>query len=117
MLRQCKKITWPCRHVEEVELLILYLALGVILGSVLGVAAQERDAQRISQAKGEGNVVFYTTMSLPEATMLAGAFEKRYAPMKVDLFRAGSGAITNRVQMEYGTRSYLVDVIQGVANR
>ena len=62
-------------------------------------------------------MVFYTTMSLPEATMLAGAFEKRYAPMKVDLFRAGSGAITNRVQMEYGTRSYLVDVIQGVANR
>jgi ABC-type Fe3+ transport system substrate-binding protein len=73
--------------------------------------------QAVIKAKEEGKVVFYTTMSLPEVQSLSAIFEKQYPPIEVEPFRSGSGGITNRVQAEFNAKSYLVDVIQGVANR
>lgn len=80
--------------------------------------AQERQSPWLGKAREEGKVVFYTTMSVAEVNNLAKMFEKQHPSIKVELFRAGgSGAITNRVQMEYTAKSYFVDVIQGIANR
>ncbi len=79
--------------------------------------AQERQSPWLGKAREEGKVVFYTTMSVAEVNNLGKMFEKQHPSINVELFRAGGGAITNRVQREYVAKSYLVDVIQGIANR
>lgn len=80
--------------------------------------AAAQDAKSLAiKARDEGKVVFYTTMALPDAQTLTFLFEKQQPGVKVEMFRSGSGGITNRVQTEYNAKGYLVDVIQGVANR
>ena len=96
---------------------IFGLLLLVLWGSYSPASAQEARSAVINKAKDEGKVVFYTTMSLPEVQGLSAIFEKQYPPIRVEVFRSGSGGITNRVQAEFNAKSYLVDVIQGVANR
>ena len=91
--------------------------LFVLWGVYSPASAQEASSTVINKAKEEGKVVFYTTMSLPEVQGLSAIFEKQYPPIRVEVFRSGSGGITNRVQAEFNAKSYRVDVIQGVANR
>jgi len=59
--------------------------------------AQERQSPWLGKAREEGKVVFYTTMSVADVSDLAKMFEKQHPSIKVELFRAGGGAITNRV--------------------
>jgi iron(III) transport system substrate-binding protein len=99
------------------KLVMAILTLFLLLIWNSPAPAQDSKPAGINRAKEEGKVVFYTTMSMPEVQSLSAIFEKQYPPIKVEPFRSGSGGITNRVQAEFNAKSYLVDVIQGVANR
>jgi iron(III) transport system substrate-binding protein len=96
---------------------IFNLLVLILCGFYSRASAQEVKSAVINKAKEEGKVVFYTTMSVAEVQGLSAIFEKQHPPIRVEIFRSGSGGITNRVQAEFNAKSYLVDVIQGVANR
>jgi ABC-type Fe3+ transport system substrate-binding protein len=79
--------------------------------------AQTPNTDPVNQAKKEGALVWYTTISIPEAKEFADAFEKQYPPIKVDIFRSGAGAVANRVASEYNARNFNFDVVQGISSR
>ena len=71
-----------------------YLPLLIVLGILFNgsaLLAQATSPDLIAQAKKEGRVTWYTTVSIPEAKQLIDMFEKQYPFIKVDLLRSGSG--------------------------
>jgi len=97
------------------RLLFLTLALSVL--PIGAVRAQIANSELIGQAKKEGRVVWYTTVSIPEAKTFIDMFEKEYPFIKVDLLRSGAGALVNRVASEYAAHNYSPDVLQGMSSR
>ncbi len=89
----------------------------IALLSLRQAAAQTANPDLLAQAKREGRVTWYTTVSIPEAKTFTDMFEKLYPFIRVDLFRSGTGALVNRVVSEYSARNYSADVLQGVASR
>jgi iron(III) transport system substrate-binding protein len=69
----------------------------------------------VEASKKDGEVVWYTTMSVPESTQLAAIFEKQYPFVKVRIVRAGGGAAVNRILSEFTAGKHTVDVIEGGA--
>ena len=96
-------------------LVSLFLAVGLLSSEPL--RAQTANPDLIAQAKKEGRVTWYTTVSIPECKQLIDLFEKQYPFIKVDLLRSGAGALVNRVVSEYAARNYSADVLQGTASR
>ena len=84
---------------------MLLIASGVTAHAQVG-------ADLVAQAKKEGRVAWYTTVSIPEANQFIEMFEKQYPFIKVDLLRSGAGALVNRIMSEYGARNYAPDVLQ-----
>ncbi|MSP39855.1 MAG: extracellular solute-binding protein [Deltaproteobacteria bacterium] len=95
----------------------LFLSIAIALLPLRFAAAQTASGDLLGQAKKEGRVTWYTTVSIPEAKTFIDMFEKQYPFIKVDLFRSGTGALVNRVVSEYSARNYSADVLQGVASR
>ena len=71
----------------------------------------------IAQAKKEGRVTWYTTVSIPESKQFMDIFEKQYPFIKVDLLRSGSGPLVNRIVNEYAAKTYAADVLHGMTSR
>ncbi len=71
----------------------------------------DRAARLVERAKREGRVVLYTSLAPTESTPLAGAFEKKYG-VKVELWRALSNQVVQRVITEAQGRRHSVDVIE-----
>ncbi len=96
---------------------ILPAILGLVISSRAAGAAQIAAPEPLAQAKKEGRVTWYTTVSIPESKQLIDLFEKQYPFLKVDLLRSGSGALVNRVASEYAARNYAADILQGTSTR
>ncbi len=94
----------------------LAVSVAILMGSGSALA-QVGNPELIAQAKKEGRVVWYTTVSIPESKQFADMFEKQYPFIKVDLLRSGSGALVNRIVSEYAAKNYSVDVMQGTSSR
>ena len=71
----------------------------------------DRDQRLLDAARREGTVVVYTSLATKESTPLAKAFEKKYA-IKVELWRATSDKVVQRVITEGQARRHTVDVIE-----
>jgi iron(III) transport system substrate-binding protein len=97
-------------------LLAVIALLAFLLNGPLAFA-QVAHPDLVAQAKKEGRVVWYTTVSIPESKQLIDLFERQYPFIKVDLLRSGAGALVNRVVSEYAARTYAADVLQGTASR
>jgi ABC-type thiamine transport system substrate-binding protein len=95
----------------------------VILSTVMFILsgtlarAQVSTADLVAQAKKEGRVTWYTTVSIPESKQFMDMFEKQYPFIKVDLLRSGSGPLVNRIASEYAAKTYAADVLQGMSTR
>jgi iron(III) transport system substrate-binding protein len=63
-------------------------------------------------AKREGKVVWYTTLAAEQNKQIAGAFETRYAGVKVETFRTGSSALAQRLLNEAQARRHIADAIE-----
>ena len=96
---------------------ILAVAALAILFFASLASAQVENPERVVQAKKEGALVWYTTISIPEAKEFADAFEKKFPFIKVEIFRSGAGAVANRVASEYAARTYNFDIVQGISSR
>lgn len=105
--------------------LILYFAL--VLLAAPGVHAQQKQAdareiylyqgadraQRlIANAKKEGELVLYSTMTLEDASPLIAAFEKKYG-IKVSMWRGLNQKLVQRAVAEARAGKHTVDVFEG----
>src|SRR5215212_9143540 len=71
----------------------------------------DRDARLVERAKQEGSVVLYTSLAPTESKPLAEAFEKKYG-IKVELWRALSDKVVQRVVTEAQGKRFSVDVVE-----
>src|SRR5919197_1068770 len=71
----------------------------------------DREAQLVEKAKREGTVVLYTSLAPTESRPLADAFENKYG-VKVELWRALSDKVVQRVISEAQGGRHAVDVIE-----
>ena len=71
------------------------------------------NAKLIEGAKKEGQLVYYTTMTLDQSKHTVDQFEKRYPFLKVTLFRTGGGPLLNKILTEARGGRYDWDVVVG----
>jgi iron(III) transport system substrate-binding protein len=71
----------------------------------------DRDARLAEKAKQEGTVVLYTSLAPTESRPLAEAFERKYG-LKVELWRALSDKVVQRVVTEAQGQRFTVDVVE-----
>jgi iron(III) transport system substrate-binding protein len=71
----------------------------------------DREAKLVERARQEGTVVLYTSLAPTESKPLADAFEKKYG-VKVELWRALSDKVVQRVVTEAQGNRHTVDVVE-----
>jgi iron(III) transport system substrate-binding protein len=71
----------------------------------------DRDARLIERARKEGTVTLYTSLAPTESKPLADAFEKKYG-VKVELWRALSDKVVQRVVTEAQGKRFTVDLVE-----
>lgn len=94
----------------------LLISVAILMGSGSAIA-QVANPELIAQAKKEGRVTWYTTVSIPESQQFSALFQQQFSSIQVDIIRSGSGAIVNRIVSEYNANKHLVDVVQGFSSR
>ena len=88
--------------------ILVYLVCPTLMFSQTGP-----DPALIEAAKKEGEMVYYTTMTLSQSKKVVDKFEKKYPFVKVDLFRTGGGPLLNKIQTEARGGRYAWDVVSG----
>src|SRR5205823_4356610 len=76
----------------------------------------DREQRLVEGAKKEGQVVFYSTMTVQDGRALAAAFERRYG-VKVTHWRASAEKIVQRALMETRSGRYDADVFETSSHR
>jgi iron(III) transport system substrate-binding protein len=96
--------------------LIPFCALLFILFFRFSAPAQETvDPKIIDGAKKEGQVVWYTIMTLEQAKQVADRFQEKYPFIKPVLFRTGGGPLLNKILTEAQAGRHAWDVALGRA--
>ncbi|HEV8720290.1 MAG TPA: hypothetical protein VGW77_06575 [Candidatus Binatia bacterium] len=88
---------------RPVAIIIVTLSIALFSRAVL--------AQDLAKAKQEGRVVFYTSWGPSDADYVVKAFEKKYAPLKVEVVRASSERTLTRLLSEHRANKFLGDVV------
>ncbi len=71
----------------------------------------DREARLVERARHEGTLTLYTSLAPSESKPLAEAFERKYG-VKVELWRALSDKVVQRVIAESQARRHSVDVVE-----
>lgn len=77
---------------------------------------EPQDPKVIDAARKEGEVVWYTTMSLDQSKQFADHFHNRYPFVKPTVFRTGGGSLINKILTEARAGRHDWDVAQGTAD-
>jgi iron(III) transport system substrate-binding protein len=85
--------------------------LALLFALAFPVAALAQDPSLVERAKKEGAVVLYTSLAPTESKPLAEAFEKKYG-IRVELWRALSDKVVQRVVTEAQAKRHSVDVVE-----
>lgn len=72
--------------------------------------AQTVTQELINKAKAEGEAVWYTTLPAPEAQKWTALFTKKYG-VRINVYRAGTTALTQRLQTEIPAGRWGFDLI------
>jgi iron(III) transport system substrate-binding protein len=94
-----------CRIVKE----LLVLAL---IFPASAWAQSSPNAKLIEAAKKEGEVIYYTTMTLDQSKSVADRFEKKYG-VRATVFRTGGGPLLNKIFTEARGGRYDWDIVVG----
>ena len=73
--------------------------------------AQETTPTLVAAAKKEGKVVWYTSVDVKVAEAVAQAFRDEYPSIEVEVERSGSERVLQRINQEYQSNIYNVDVV------
>jgi iron(III) transport system substrate-binding protein len=87
------------------------MAQSAAVQAVATYKGADRDQKILAAAKKEGVVSVYTSLENADATKLKAVFEKKYG-VKLELWRAGSDTILNRVMTETRANHFGVDVLE-----
>src|SRR6059036_1483842 len=90
----------------------LFLAALVSLSS-LSWSQTVLNSKVIEGAKKEGQVVWYSTMTLDQSKVVVDHFQKKYPFIKPELFRTGGGPLLNKILTEARGGLYAWDVVVG----
>ena len=71
----------------------------------------DRQARLENGAKGEGQVTWYTSISLPDSQKIIELFEKRYPFVKVNLVRSNSATMVQRHTSELQAKRFTADIL------
>src|SRR5205809_6575803 len=83
-----------------------------LLVVVVGIAqGQETTPAMLAAAAKEGKVVWYTSVDVKVAEAVAKAFRAEYPNIDVDVERAGSERVFQRINQEYQSGIKNVDVV------
>ena len=74
-------------------------------------AAQDTTPAMVAAAAKEGKVVWYTSVDVKVAEVLAKAFRAEYPGVEIDVERSGSERVFQRINQEYGSGIKNVDVV------
>src|SRR5437870_6925024 len=88
---------------------LVQIALLVAVASV--AQAQETTPAMLAAAAKEGKVVWYTAVDVKVAEAVANAFRAEYPNIEVDVERAGSERVFQRIGQEHQANIYNVDVV------
>ena len=92
--------------------------LAIVAALASGVAHSQAPApyeatpQLVAAAQKEGKIVWYSATDVQVAEKLARAFEAKYPGVKVQVERSGAERLFQRINQEYGSKIYNVDVIE-----
>lgn len=81
------------------------------LAMAASAAAQETTPAMVAAATKEGKVVWYTSVDVKVAEVLAKAFRTEYPGVDIDVERSGSERVFQRINQEYGSNIKNVDVV------
>ena len=95
------------------RMLGFYLAAAVCLSTVAAWAQANPDPKLIEGAKKEGEMIWYTTMTLDQSKQVVDRFQQKYPFIKPELFRTGGGPILNKILTEARGGRYAWDVVVG----
>src|SRR3990170_2609911 len=103
----------PGRGEMKIGFTTLIILSAFLLQPNLARSQAGGDPALIEAAKKEGELVYYTTMTLSQSKKVVDKFEKKYPFIKVDLFRTGGGPLLNKIQTEARGGRYAWDVVSG----
>ncbi len=101
--------------VAKRSVIILFFTLLTVLAVTqpsIGAPEEERVAKLLEGARQEARLVLYTTQSIRDSSSMVKKFEDKYPFIKVDLYRAPSNTLMNKVAGEAVAKRYLADVIE-----
>jgi iron(III) transport system substrate-binding protein len=82
-----------------------------VVKKVAGLSAAERKTYLEEGAKKEGQVVFYTSLSLTDYPKILPHFEKRYPFIKTNTYRSTPSGVFTRVDTEARAGRFAADVV------
>jgi iron(III) transport system substrate-binding protein len=85
--------------------------VGEVVKKVAGLSAAERKTYLEEGAKKEGEIVFYTSLSLTDYPKILPHFEKRYPFIKTNTYRSTPSGVFTRVDTEARAGRYAADVV------
>jgi iron(III) transport system substrate-binding protein len=91
--------------------LLMEFMLTLVLGNLY--AQESPNPKLVEGARKEGEIVWYTTMSLDQSKQFMDRFIKKYPFLKPSVFRSGGGALLNRVLAETKAGKNYFDVVNG----
>jgi iron(III) transport system substrate-binding protein len=89
--------------------------LCLIVGPGSASSQTSPDPKLIEGAKKEGEVIFYTTMTLDQSKQVVDRFQKKYPFIKPTLFRTGGGPLLNKIFTEARGGRHAWDITVGRA--
>lgn len=100
---------------KEMALKSLTWVIAVLVVAIMvpRSGADDSNTKLIEGAKKEGNVVYFTTMTLSQSKKVVDRFEKKYPFIKVELFRTGGGPMLNKIVTEAQGGRHAWDVVVG----
>jgi iron(III) transport system substrate-binding protein len=79
--------------------------------NIRNLSVAQRKAALEEGARKEGQLVWYTSMSLTDFGKIAAAFEKTYTGVKVNAYRLAQSTVMTKIDTEARAGRYLVDVV------
>jgi iron(III) transport system substrate-binding protein len=88
-----------------------YFSIASVASFISALSLSTSQAQLMEDAKKEGKVVWYTSMGVDDSQPFGTAFSKKHPYLKVEVVRASSEKLLNRLLTEVRAGKYLFDVV------
>ena len=91
------------------------VGLGAGIGSAMAMPARAQggaSAELVAAAVKEGTAVWHTSIDLPVAQKMVGAFNARYPQIRIQLERSGAERVLQRITQEYASGIKVADVVE-----